>query len=273
MEFESNHIIKTPSTKDSKTTGLHDCKTDLTDFTFLMPLRIDSEYRKENADTSIGFILRHFETTFIVVEGDTDRSYYPDFKASNFRYEFMEDKNEFFHKTKYINRLITLADTQYIAVWDADAIVPPEQVSESVELLRKGDAIMSIPYDGRVFVCDKYLSDLFKQDPKIEILLKLAPALPLMYGFHSTGGAFLANRVKYLNAGGENENFFGWGPEDVERVKRMEILNYKVHLADGPMFHLWHPKGKTSWYIDKSAEIQNRREFIETCKNGMFKAV
>jgi len=46
------------------------CKTDLTDFTFLMPLRIDSEKRKENADTSISFILRHFDTTFIVVEGD-----------------------------------------------------------------------------------------------------------------------------------------------------------------------------------------------------------
>ena len=44
------------------------CKTDLTDFTFLMPLRIDSEKRRENADTSISFILRHFDTTVIVVE-------------------------------------------------------------------------------------------------------------------------------------------------------------------------------------------------------------
>jgi hypothetical protein len=39
-----------------------DCKIDLTDFTFLMPLRIDSENekRRENAETSIGFILKHF---------------------------------------------------------------------------------------------------------------------------------------------------------------------------------------------------------------------
>jgi predicted glycosyltransferase involved in capsule biosynthesis len=130
---------------------------------------------------------------------------------------------------------------------------------------------MSIPYDGRVFVCDKYLSDFFKQDPKIEILLKLAPALPLMYGFHSTGGAFLANRVKYLNAGGENENFHGWGPEDVERVKRLEVLNLPVHFADGPFFHLWHPRGKTSCYSDKSVETQNRREFIKTCRKSIMR--
>ena len=53
---------------DCKTARPHDCKTDLTDFTFLMPLRIDSEKRRENADTSISFILRHFDTTVIVVE-------------------------------------------------------------------------------------------------------------------------------------------------------------------------------------------------------------
>src|SRR5690606_3181949 len=108
--------------------GPHDCKTDLSDFTFLMPLRIDSEKRKENADTSIGFILSHFDTSFIVVEGDESKKYFPDFQVSNFRYDFIQDKNLFFHKTKYINRLIELAATKFIAVWDADAIIHPVQI-------------------------------------------------------------------------------------------------------------------------------------------------
>lgn len=34
----------------------------------------------------------------------------------------------------------------------------------------------------------------------------------------SVGGAFLVNRKVYLKAGGENEHFYGWGPEDTERV-------------------------------------------------------
>jgi predicted glycosyltransferase involved in capsule biosynthesis len=58
-----------------------------------------------------------------------------------------------------------------------------------------------------------------------------------MYGYCSKGGAFLADRNKYLEAGGENENFLGWGPEDFERVKRMEILHQTVHFAKGPLFH------------------------------------
>ena len=266
MVLLSDHINKEKSDSDSTTARPHDCKRNLSDFTFLMPLRIDSEKRKENADTSISFILRHFDTTFIVVEGDESKKYFPDFQTSNLRYDFIQDKNLFFHKTKYISRLIELAATRFIAVWDADAIVPPDQILESARILRRGDAIMSIPYDGRVFVCDQYLSELFKKVPRIEILLELASSLPLMYGYHSTGGAFMADKEKYLETGGENENFLGWGPEDVERVMRMEVLNLPVHFSNGPLFHLWHPRGKTSWYTDKTNEIQNRRELINTCK-------
>jgi hypothetical protein len=276
MILASDHINKEKSDHDCTTArfalrnevkeGPHDCKTDLTDFTFLIPLRIDSEKRKENADTSIDFILRHFDTTFILVEGDESKKYFPDFQTGNLRYDFIQDKNLFFHKTKYINKLIELAATRFIAVWDADAIVPPDQILESARILRTGETVMSIPYDGRVYVCDHYLSELFKRIPEIEILLELAPSLPLMYGYHSTGGAFMTNRETYLETGGENENFLGWGPEDVERVKRMEVLNLPVHFSNGPFFHLWHPRGKTSWYTDKTNEIQNRRELINTCK-------
>ncbi len=259
-------MVLAESDIDCKTARLQDRKTDLSDFTFLMPLRIDSEKRKENADTIISFILGHFDTTFIVVEGDESRKYFPDFQPDKFRYELIKDTNEFFHKTKYINRLIELAATRFIAVWDADVIVHPDQVLESATVLQKGEAIMSKPYDGRVCVCDNVLSDLFKRVQKIEILLKLAPCLPLMYGYHSTGGAFIASKEKYLETGGENRNFLGWGPEDFDRVKRMEVLHQTVHFSDGPMFHLWHPRGKTSWYADKETEIINRRELINTCR-------
>ncbi len=81
---------------DCKTARPHDRKTDLTDFTFLMPLRIDSEKRRENADTSISFILRHFDTTVIVVEGDESKKFYPDFQTGDLLYEFIDDKSVFF---------------------------------------------------------------------------------------------------------------------------------------------------------------------------------
>lgn len=48
------------------------------------------------------------------------------------------------------------------------------------------------------------------------------------YGNGMRGGAFLAKTVQYKNAGMENLNFYGWGPEDWERYERWMNLGYKV---------------------------------------------
>lgn len=259
-----NIDFKTCTTCKTGTTGIISRRT-LSDFTFLMPLRIDSEERAANADTVISFILKYFRTSFIVVEGDSTRHYFPSFKEPQLHYEFFHDENTFFHKTKYIDKLIRLAQTKFIAVWDADIIASTGQLINSIEAVRNNPAVFSLPYDGRVYVCESLLSAFFRRIPETEILNKLASSLPLMYGYHSTGGAFLADKEQYLAAGGENQNFCSWGPEDVERVKRMEILDINVHFSHGPLFHLWHPRGKTSRYIDREIEKQNRREFIITC--------
>jgi len=245
--------------------GPQDRKPDLSDFTFLIPLRIDSETRKENADTVIRFILRHFKTNFIVLEGDIVQKSNPGLNKKNFYYKYLKDRRKLFYKTWYIQKLIEMADTPYVAVWDADVIAPYDQIMKSAEVLRSGGSLLSIPYDGRVHKCDELLSDIFRRTPGIEILMKLMPALPLMYGYNSPGGAFMTDRDKYLELGGENLSFKSWGPEDTERIKRFEVLNLTVHRCEGPLFHLWHPRGQNSWYADRNEEIYNRRELIKTC--------
>lgn len=75
MVISSEHTIKEESYIDCKKVSFtlrnevkerkEDCKIDLTDFTFLMPLRIDSEKRRENTETSIGFILKHFDWFYL----------------------------------------------------------------------------------------------------------------------------------------------------------------------------------------------------------------
>jgi predicted glycosyltransferase involved in capsule biosynthesis len=248
------------------TKGSHNCTIDLTDFTFLFPIRIDSRYRKENTDASVKYILEHFKTNIIILEGDISRKYYLNHRHKDISYEFLKDKSKFFHKTRYINRLIEIAKTPFIVVWDADVIVPGEQVLNSIEAIRSGKTVFSIPYDGRVYKCDELLSNVFKRTLRIEILEKLMSALPLMYGYHSPGGAFITDKEKYIRIGGENLNFKSWGPEDMERIKRFEVLNIPVHRSGGPMFHLWHHQRQNSWYANSDEEIWNRRELIRTCQ-------
>lgn len=246
--------------------GPHDCRTDLTDVTFLVPLRIDSPERKENIETLIKYTFLHFKTNFIVLEGDSTPKFNLECYQEGMHYEFIEDKDEIFHRTKWINRLISLSDTPFVAVWDSDAIAPSGQILNAVDKLRLDEAVLSFPYDGRFYSCDKVSCELFKKLLNIEILLKREPVMKLMHGYHSVGGAFIVNKEKYQEAGGENENFLGWGPEDTERVKRLEILGLPIYYSPGPLFHLCHPMGKNSWFANKGLERNNRQVLQETCK-------
>ena len=242
------------------------CRANLKDVTFVVPLRIDSTERKENIDTLIRYTFNHFETNFIVLEADPERRYFPETEPKGFRYEFIEDKNEVFHRTKCINRLISMSGVSIVTVWDADAISPPEQIIDVVGKIRSDKAVLGFPYDGRFYSCDKINSEVFKRLLNIEILLGRTPVMNLMHGYHSVGGAFIVHKNKYLEAGGENENFYGWGPEDTERVKRLEIIGKPIYYSQGTLFHLWHPMGKNSWFANSELERRNRCELQKICK-------
>ena len=45
-------------------------KTDLTDATFIIPIRIESEDRLRNVITSVAFLLNNFNTNIIIKEVD-----------------------------------------------------------------------------------------------------------------------------------------------------------------------------------------------------------
>jgi hypothetical protein len=241
-------------------------KTEYADLNILNPCRIDSLERKANTACVTKFLWNAGVGYVSILENGCMQEFFPDTNSLNVETHFIEDHDAAFPKTKLINILLRESKASIVAVWDADVMVSPGQIYESYNTIKNKEAFMSIPYDGRVFTCDRELSELFRNRPDIRLLEKAAPALPLMYGYLSTGGAFFVNREEYLEFGGENEHFRGWGPEDIERVKRVEISGRKVHFGSGPMYHLWHPRGSTSRYADKEAEINNRRIFIETCK-------
>ena len=80
------------------------------------------------------------------------------------------------------------------------------------------------------------------------------------------GGAYLVHKQRYLQCGGENEHFTGWGPEDTERLHRVTILGHSVcHIPLGELFHLYHPRGSNSFYLSKENAKYMREEFIRIC--------
>lgn len=241
-------------------------KIDLTDVTFVIPVRVDSEERKANIETLLRIIEKEFKTHIIVLEAG--KAQIITTESDNVEYHFIYDDDPVFHRTKYINRLIGLATTPIVAVWDCDSIGITRQISDAVNQIRQKNATMAFPYDGRHYTVDKIMSKLFRQTMRYEVLTKKISVMQLKNGFYAKGGAFVVNQEEYLKAGGENENLCGSAFVNEERVKRMEISGKTIYLANGPMFHLWHPgKGR---FAGKKNEMNNIREFLKTCNKNIY---
>jgi|SRR5690554_2121053 len=170
------------------------------------------------------------------------------------------------HRTVYLNKLLNLSTTNIVGVWDTDIILKASQIRDAANAVKNG-MTLCYPYDGRFLFFNSEQSDRVKKDvlsffnysnvDKIE-----APSM----GRPSVGGAFVVNKQRYLKAGGENENFYGWGPEDAERLKRMEILEESVGRTQGPLFHMYHPRGINSTFGGGERDIHNIKEFLKICE-------
>lgn len=238
----------------------------MTNLTFIIPVRIDSEARNQNLVLIVQKLLAHPEKAFIIIlEGDNQPRITGLPESERITYLFEKDENPVFFRTHYLNQMTALSQTPIIAVWDTDILVADSQITEAVELLRSGEADFVYPYDGRIFQVPPLLRDIYQEKNDLSILDKRNTLLSLLYGTNSYGGCFMASRNKYIEAGMENEHFYGWGPEDLERVKRWEILGYCIRRTKGAAFHLKHPILANSCSHDKETATQNNRELFRIC--------
>lgn len=228
------------------------------DVTIVIPLRVDFEERVQNLDTVIRFFLNETQAKVIILEADTTPKYKME-EDSRISYYFYEDNNPFFHRTRYINTLLRKATTGIVGVWDTDVLFGAEQLEEAIEEIRNG-ATICFPYSGNFVFLNAEISKEVRQD------YSRIGEYVWRRDMHSVGGAFFVNREEYLRVGGENENFYAWGPEDMERVKRLEILGYTIHRVKGNLYHLDHPRGNNSMCHTLERKIHNLKTLLNICR-------
>ncbi len=238
------------------------------EITFLLPVRIDSEERLKNLITVLNFFSQLSQVSFCILEADSD-SKIPSsiYRNKNIDYLFIKDDNSIFHRTRYINIMLKRTKTEFAAIWDVDAICPVEQVRKAMDsLIINKDNTIVYPYDGKFWCCNILFSELFREKLDIAVLSDFPQNRYLMSGYYAVGGAFLVNVGNYKRYGWENENFLGWGPEDVERYKRIEMLtDTPPHRIEGDLFHLYHPRGINSGLFDEKLAYSTKKELIKVC--------
>lgn len=239
-------------------------KIHIEDITFCIPIRIESAYRSRNLYTLLKYLSKNFSTKYIILEADNKQKLSNDFKMKNLEYFFIKDNDSIFHRTKYINRMLCTAQTPYAAIWDADAIAPVAQIISAYQTLQKG-AAMVYPFSGAFYDLNEQLSSLFEQETDIEKIDFPYCSKPLINGYYSVGGAFMVNIQEYNRCGAENQHFYGWGPEDAERIARMGILGKEIRRIDGPLYHMYHTRGHNSRYANMDIALETKNEFCKIC--------
>ena len=227
-------------------------KYDLTDTTFIIPIRVDTVVRLENLFLCIEHLLEGFQTHIVVLEAAPyNNGIIQNMLKDRITYRFVKDKDPVYHKTKYVNQLAMDVKTDFIGIWDADVIVDHEQILDAIQHLRQNLCDIAYPYNGDFCDTSDLLRNHYLIHRDLEFLKTSRGKMQLLYdaeGNGAVGGAIFAKTDRYLLSGMDNEDFYGWGMEDGERQCRWLCLDFEIYRSKGCLFHLTHTRDP-NWFL------------------------
>lgn len=242
---------------------------DLTNTTFIIPLRIESEDRFINTEITLKYLCKWLKTNIIIFEDDSI-SKLPsileklDTGQCNIIHKFIYNEHQTFHRTKLLNDMLKLVNTPVVVNYDIDIILPVDSYKNCVDEIVKnnfdlvypykiGNTQIPIFYDKRTELLEKL--DVGKIDWGGKVLLIESYA----------GYCQFFKTSSYISGGGENQNFISYGDEDRERLHRFITLEYTVGHYDGYVYHIEHSRGINS-YITNPYYESNKKLFENISK-------
>lgn len=247
--------------------------------TFLIPIKIEHPDRYRNAKTTLEFINHHFETNVFIYEASDDGLSKLDFLESleNIKIRKWIIKSEnFFHRTKYLNIMLDEVDTDIAINYDIDVILASRNYMECQQMILKDECDVIYPYlfgVGQKRVYPNINLEDFKKSGFDVSYIDDRPEIFNMSGSEYGHCVFFRTSV-YRKYGGENENFFSYGPEDRERGERFIRLGARVKWNHGNfVYHFEHYRGsdssnKNPYFIHN----QNVHKFMDKmCESDFLK--
>jgi hypothetical protein len=247
-------------------------KLNFRDTTFIIPVRIESYDRMVNFTTSVSFLLKHLDCKIIIQEEDTEqranalvkkiRDEFPSAK-NNLQYIFKEFKSPEFHRTRILNEMLSLVDTEITVNFDCDIILDPNTHLTARNKIKDDGYDLVYPYNfgiGQIKIGEKGRDKLNKS-----LDLSVLDAFDGEWERAEYGHCQYFKTQSYRSGGMENEGFIGYAPEDAERAYRFQRLGYKVcWLPDHSVMHLEHSRTFNS--SSENPHMANNNALFEAIK-------
>jgi hypothetical protein len=207
------------------------------------------------------------ELECIVIEQDNlprIREYLP----SWVRYIFLETANasDVYNRSAGFNVGASHADGDILLLHDNDMLIPNTYCRDIVHLVDKGyEALNTKRY---VFYLNQDHSEKV-----LDSIQEIASSPPDYIVQNLEGGGSMGiTKEAYLRIGGMDEEFIGWGGEDIEFWNRCALLNRWIWGYE-PIIHLWHKSQPLKVKVDnpnieriRDLNTQSIHERIERLK-------
>ena len=152
--------------------------------------------------------------------------------SANVRFVPSENPGDAYCKSRHINKAVETARAESILLHDADILVPVSYVRQVAEVLENGwDAVHPL----RLL--------FYPEEADTERLLATGGHVTATYisevRQNFAGGSIALTRKAFSRVGGMNEDFVGWGLQDVEFLQRVSTTSmFRGRFL--PAVHLWH---------------------------------
>jgi len=237
----------------------------LKDTAFLIYVRIDSEDRLLNLELVLKHISFYFKTFIYLLEVDASPKISKELVHKyEVEYEFIKDVNQIFHTTKYRNHLVKMCKTRFFFICDTDVIVSPEAILKCRDYLQRSSNKNKLvyPYNGEFFNVYRKYRDLYSEIGDYKFLIKNEENYLLWFKY-SIGGVFGGFTEVFKRESIDNENIFGWGPDDKERYYRFKRKGFEIMRADEPLYHLHHERLVNSVPVNIKLKKRNQQEYLK----------
>lgn len=182
------------------------------------------------------FVLKHLselECDIVVYEQQSE--FTKTDLESRFRVTHIVDNIEsanVIHKSKLINRAATCMKSKYIWMVDADFFTNYKRV---LEYVNKNDYDLIRPFSSVLFLNEYESGQLISAD---------GVSLNGDYSANDQTGkfSFIVKRELFTSAGGMNEEFVGWGFQDLDFVENRLPPDVSLGIVEQNGYHLYHDR-------------------------------
>jgi hypothetical protein len=252
-------------------------RVDLSNCTFIIPVKIDSNDRTRNLITVLCYLLKTFDTKIIVKEVDSKPNVYEyvldqvkefldDEEFNNLTYLFEISNDIEFHRMKILNEMLNMVTTDIVVNYDSDVLLKSKTYQEAANLILDKGYDLVYPYgfgnyQQQIFTTDEIVTNFINEDFNFSILEESRDIYMSQFGHVQ----FFKTK-SYIDGGMENENFISWSPEDKERYFRFMTLGYSVGRIDHAyVYHLEHFRGHNSGFSNPHIIKNNELwEYLQT---------